>query len=57
MDVGNIEKVRMAGLRDGLHMGGKGESVGAQNESDSFVWMMGRKFLTIHCCGKDSQRA
>lgn len=51
MDVGNIEKVRMAGLRDGLHMGGKGESVGAQNESDSFVWMMGRKFLTIHCCG------
>ena len=29
MDVGNIEKVRMAGLRVGLHMGGKGESVSA----------------------------
>ena len=26
MDVGNTEKVRMAGLRVSLHMGGKGES-------------------------------
>lgn len=51
MDVGNSEKVRMAGLLDGLHMGHKRRSVGAQNESDIFAWMMGCKFLTIHCCG------
>ena len=39
MDVGNIEKVRMAGLRVGLHMGGKGESVSAvQFSSVAQLW-------------------
>lgn len=41
MDEGNIEQTRMAGLHDGLDLGGKGESVGARNESDIFVLMRG----------------
>lgn len=45
MDAGYMQKVRAAGLGDGLDMEGNGESMGAENDSDTFTLVMGWKVL------------